>query len=191
MFTHRSQPSLSLLVMCVVTQALVMCTYSMTVDSDCKSTYSRASESLPCSICREIRPTVEATRDYVYVHLPAEQAAAWSQIGTQLSQSQRDGICNLLALREVAERAQGIGTAAAISSSLELLEQNLEDACKVVFADSNPDHGDCKDALRYNCFLDRTRNLALNRICSDYDQYSRNISTVLYERCKTSLSIIE
>ena len=144
-----------------------MRTYSLTMDSEfCSRRYPRASENLPCSICREIRPTVEAARDYVYENF--KQDAAWSQIGTQLSQPQKDGICNLLALRDVAERAQGIGTAAAISSSLELLEQNVEDACKVVFPDSNPDR-DCKDVLRYNCFLDRTRNLALNRICSDYD----------------------
>ena len=48
-----------------------------------------------------------------------------------LSQSPNVGICNLLALRDVAERAQG--TAAANSSSLELLEQNVQDACKLVF----------------------------------------------------------
>ena len=139
---------------------------SMTMGSDSCSQHRNASGRLRCSICREIRPTVVAAADYVGLYI--KQDAAWSQIGTQLSQPQKDGICNLLALRDVAERAEGIGTAAAISSSLELLEQNVEDACKVVFAGSNSDR-DCKDVLRYNCFLDRTRNLALNRICSDYD----------------------
>ena len=146
-----------------------MCTYSMAMDSDSCSDYLRPSNNLQCSICKEISQIVVDTRNDVHEYsrnLP-EQNKAWSQIATQLSQSQKDGICNLLALRDVAERAQGIGSAAAISSSLELLEQNVEDACKVVFPDSNPDR-DCKDVLRHNCFLDRTRNPALNRICSNY-----------------------
>ena len=155
MFTHRSQPSFSLLVMCVVTQALVTRTYSMT---NC-SILSKAPDSLRCRVCTN--QALQNARNY---DLSSQQA--WSQIGTQLSQSQKDGICNLLALRDVAERAQGTGTATAISSSLELLEQNVEDACKVVFADSNPDRDNCKDVLRYNCFLDRASGLALEKICS-------------------------
>ena len=151
MLTHRSKPSLSLLVMYVVMQALVTCTYSQ----DC-SIYSQPFVKLQCSICVQIKQSVtDANRN---IHLLADRGT-WSQV----PQSQKDGICNLLALRDVAERAQG--TAAAISSSLELLEQNVQDACKLV---SIPD-GDCKDVLRYNCFWSMTRNNALNGICSDYD----------------------
>ena len=130
-----------------------MCTYSQ--ESDSCSIYPQESENLQCRICRQIKQSLETANNNM--NLTTEQGVS------SLSQSQKDGICNLLALRDVAERAQG--TAAAISSSLELLEQNVQDACKLV---SIPD-GDCKDVLRYNCFLNMTRDNALNGICSDYD----------------------
>lgn len=156
MFAHQSRLSLSLLVMCVVI---------MQAHSDiCSDTFADSPpENLSCNICitKKVRKTVIQANRYVEENLSSQQA--WSQIGTQLSRSQKDGICNLLALRDVAERAQGIGTAAGISSSLELLEQNMEDACKVVFADSIPDR-DCKDVLRYNCFLS---NNGIHEICSN------------------------
>ena len=131
------------------------CTYSQ---DDC-SIYSQKFANLQCSICVQIKKSLTDANSNI--HLLADRGT-WSQV----PQSQKDGICNLLALRDVAERAQG--TAAAISSSLELLEQNVQDACKLV---SIPD-GDCKDVLRYNCFWSMTRNNAVYAVIMILNNYN-------------------
>ena len=76
-----------------------------------------------------------------------------------------NGICNLLALRDLAEHLQDI-RAAYLSN---LLQQNVQDACMWLYGDPDPDR-DCEDGLRYFCFRKWTDAFVLNkhldRVCS-------------------------
>ena len=74
------------------------------------------------------------------------------------------GICNLLALRDLAERAdddvKGCDT-------LELLDQNVNDACKSL---SMPNLDECKKDLRDYCINRRKQQKLLKNTCNDITQ---------------------
>lgn len=81
--------------------------------------------------------------------------------GTKIDETITNGICNLLALRDLAE---GANDDVKGCDTVELLDQNLNDACK-----SLPRHFDdfdeCKKELRYYCVNRHTETIRLPEKC--------------------------
>ena len=178
MSTRPFQSSLSLLVMCAIVQALMMCTYSM----ECEDL------DLECKICTHCQGLIDSSLFHAfhddYSGSPSlfsfnetfdlsntyKRNAHWSGIdGEEMENivSILDGICNLLALRDLSEHVED-ASAADLGG---LLQQNVQDACMWLYDTSDPNIPQCEISLRYYCFRDMTHGPKMNLMCRSYRQY--------------------
>lgn len=162
------QSSFSLLVMCAIVQALMTCTYSM----ECEDL------DLECDICTH-ELIISSVVDAFYVDYSSsplysfderfdqnnsyKENANWSVIDAEEMEI-LDGICKLLALRDLSEH---VVDASAVDLG-GLLQQNVQDACKWLYDTSDPNISQCEISLRYYCFRDMTHGPKMNRICRSY-----------------------
>ena len=131
MLTNHPSRSISLSFVCRWSLlALILCSFASYAHSQ--------SKKLDLRLCEELERTLK---------------------GTYINDTIPEGVCNLLALRDLAVRARedvrGCDT-------VELLDQNVNDACKLV---AIPDFDQCTNYLRNYCVNRHTKRQELVNAC--------------------------
>ena len=149
MFIHRSHlsPPLRaplLMMMWFILQTLTMCTSSQETADLKQSVCSRITVSLKGAADDFLDITDLNRRLDEY-----KRDQGWNPAHSGTQNEILEGVCNLLALRDLAEHVQG-SNAVDMSS---LLAQNVQDACSWLYSTSTPDIAQCEISLRYYCFM--------------------------------------
>lgn len=110
-------------------QALILCSFV---------NYAHSRQSFDLELCDKLNRTLK---------------------GDKINRTITNGICNLLALRDLAE---GASDDVKECNTVELLDQNLNDACNLL---SEPNFDKCKKELRDYCVNRHTERQYLFSLC--------------------------